>query len=134
MNHKHPFRRRKFSEVYETPPCATDILADILDISPDKARAALVSLVSAGFFFGPREPTNSMLIAYMDAVYPGPSTPWAITQAIGKARRRWKAMSEAGTKVALSNVNSERGGTVDAADLKSAGLGHAGSIPAARTN
>jgi hypothetical protein len=134
MPHKYPFKRRKLLEVYELPPCATDVVAEALRISSADARKALIALLKAGFFIGPREPTNAMLVAYMNAVFPAPSNPSTSVQSIAKARKRWKAMSEAGTKLALSRLNSERGGKVDATDLKSAGPDHAGSSPAARTN
>lgn len=131
---RRSFKNRRFAEVYGTPPCATDILAAALGIDHDAARTGLIALIKSGFFIGPREPTNSMLVAYMEAIYPAPSTPSSSAQAVGNARRRWRAMAIAGTAIAMSKANSERGGMVDAAGLNPAGETLVGSSPTARTN
>jgi len=63
--------------------------------------AALRALVKGGYGIGPRNPTNGMLVGYMEALTPPRGYEQVIT-AIGKARVRWQAMLAHGTEMALS--------------------------------
>ena len=87
--------------VYEKVQPACTILAKALDITIDEARQAMVALVEGGYGIAPRNPTNGMLIAYLEALTP-PSGHEQVVTAIGKARVRWQAMLEQGTAMALS--------------------------------
>ncbi len=131
---EHAFKVRKLLEVYETPDCATDILVKHGGVTHQSARQCLKALAEHGYFVGPREPTNTMLRAYLDAIRPAPVRIDSILQGIAKARKRWKAMAQEATELALSLNNSEGGEMVDTADLKSAAFVHVGSTPAPRTN
>lgn len=126
---------RERVQIYERPArSARDVLAEALNITAAQATDGLIALLRAGFYIGPIEPTNSMLEAYLSAMKPAPKRTLSILNAIGKARRRWKAMAEAGNRVAMSRF-SEGGGTVDTASLNlAAGAPLAGSSPAPRTN
>jgi hypothetical protein len=76
-------------------------LAKALGITPDKAQDGLVALVEGGFGIAPRNPTNGMLVAYLEALTP-PSGHEQVVTAIGKARVRWKAMLTQGIERSLS--------------------------------
>jgi hypothetical protein len=88
--------------VYDKPPPAVGVLAAALNISIPEAKAALRELISAGYVIAPREPTNSMLVAYFESYGKVATNPNTFVVGIGKARRRWAAMGKAGTAVALS--------------------------------
>lgn len=128
-------KKERQTQVYGAPRAAIDILVDAgLGLSPRDAKRCLIALTKAGFFIGPREPTNSMLEAYLKAVLPGPVSPGSILNAIAKARLRWKAMAQEATQVAISWHNSEhwsRSVAVSTAEFDSA---DAGSSPAATAN
>ena len=81
---------------------AIHILAKSLGITQSKAREALRDLVKAGYVVGPREPTNAMLLAYITSYGQLPVNPATTITAIGKARRRWQAMADRATAMALS--------------------------------
>jgi hypothetical protein len=101
-------KKTRKTQVYGMPRPAIDVLVDAgINLSPNDARRCLVALSKAGFFIGPREPTNSMLEAYLSAVQPAPMTPGSTLNAIAKARARWQAMARAATAVAISWHNSE---------------------------
>ena len=89
-------------DLLDVSPSAAQILADHLNIEFDVALEALRVLAKAGWYLGPHEPTNAMLLAYLEAIGRMPSKPATVINSIAKARRRWKAMGEKGTQVALS--------------------------------
>lgn len=86
----------------EVSPPAAEVLADYLKIDHDVALEALRVLVRAGWYLGPREPTNAMLVAYLEAVGRRPTKPDSVVNALAKARKRWKAMALMATRAALS--------------------------------
>lgn len=85
----------------ESEPAVT-VLARQLGISHRQAREALRALVKAGYVIGPREPTNAMLLAYITSYGQVPVNPATTITAVGKARRRWQAMADKATAMALS--------------------------------
>lgn len=89
-------------DLFDTSPSAAQVLADHLKIDHDVALEALRALVKAGWYLGPREPTNAMLVAYLEAVGRPPVKRDTILNALAKARKRWKAMALAATRAALS--------------------------------
>lgn len=93
--------RRASLSVYEKPVPAVMVLAGAAGVTVDQARAVLVALVEAGYGIAPRQPTNGMLAAYIEATTP-PKHHEAVITAIGKARVRWTAMLAQGTAMALS--------------------------------
>jgi hypothetical protein len=88
--------------VLDEPEAAASVLARNLGITPARAREALRSLVAAGYVIGPREPTNAMLLAYITSYGEVPVNPSSVITAVGKARRRWRAMADKATAMALS--------------------------------
>ena len=87
--------------VYEKPQPAVVILANALGTTVEDARAAMIALSEGGYGIAPRNPTNGMICAYLEALTP-PTGHEAVVTAIGKARVRWQAMLEQGTAMALS--------------------------------
>jgi hypothetical protein len=106
----HPSRKKKARRnhgvidepVYDRPEPAIDVLKAALCIDGYSARKALSALVKAGYFIAPRDPTNAMLDAYIGAYGLIPRHPRTIIIGIGKARKRWAAMGQKGTAMALS--------------------------------
>jgi hypothetical protein len=94
-------RNWRSAPVYEKPRPARLILARALGISTDEAGDALAALIQGGYGIGPRNPTNGMLVAYMEALTP-PTNHESVITAIGKARVRWQAMLAQGTEMAMS--------------------------------
>jgi hypothetical protein len=94
--------RRIDVPVLDEPESAPKVLAEALGITPRQAREGLRALVKAGYVIGPREPTNAMLLAYITSYGQVPVNPATTITAVGKARRRWQAMAEQATAVALS--------------------------------
>jgi protein-disulfide isomerase-like protein with CxxC motif len=89
----------------------TPLLQDAEPITPallaagltdEQARLALKTIIGAGYFVAPREPTNSMLLAYLHSYGQVATNPATTVTSLAKARQRWKAMGEAGTHVAMS--------------------------------
>lgn len=115
----------------EHPPCAAEVLADAIGITPAEARLGFIALFRAGYCVAPQEPTNAMLDAYLGAIPPKPERTEKVIAAIGKARRRWRAMALEGNKIAM--CDGDRGEMVDAADLKPAAERRVGSSPTGRT-
>ena len=101
MSRNNPAGTGRAFPVYEKTPPARVILAKAMDITVEEAGAVMVALVEGGYGIAPRNPTNGMLVAYMEALTP-PSGHEAVVTAIGKARVRWQAMLEQGTAMALS--------------------------------
>lgn len=87
--------------VYEKPRPARELIAKALSISTDKAGLVISALIEGGYGIAPRNPTNGMLAAYLEALTP-PTRHEAVITAIGKARLRWQAMLEQGTAMAMS--------------------------------
>jgi hypothetical protein len=108
--------RRLSATVYEKPQPARLILARALGISDDEAGLALVALVEGGYGVAPRNPTNGMLAAYLEALTP-PTGHEAVITAIGKARARWQAMLEQGTGMALSRKFLAKGDSAGPQDI-----------------
>lgn len=80
---------------------AITVLVDRLGCDVTTASGALRALIEAGYAIVPREPTESMLVAYLTTYVP-PVTPSATIRGIIKARKRWKRMCEAVCAVAMS--------------------------------
>jgi hypothetical protein len=93
--------RRLSMTVYEKPEPARLILARALGVSTDEAALAIAALIEGGYGVAPRNPTNGMLAAYLEAMTP-PTGHEAVITAISKARLRWTAMLEQGTAMAMS--------------------------------
>lgn len=93
--------KRTTLSVYPKPRPALNVLAKALSISTEEARNAMVALIEAGYGIAPREPTNGMLAACIEATTPARGHE-AIITAISKGRVRWQAMLEQGTAMALS--------------------------------
>lgn len=89
-------------EIIAQVPCAIDVFARATGVDHKLVRSGLIALARAGFVVAPREPTNSMFDAYLRALRTLPTNPSTVVRNIGKARLRWKAMAEAGMKIALS--------------------------------
>lgn len=94
-------RPRCTLSVYEKPLPARLVIAQALNISTDEAAKVLSALIKGGYGVAPRNPTNGMLAAYMEATTP-PRGHEPVITAIGKARARWQAMLEQGTAMAMS--------------------------------
>jgi hypothetical protein len=103
-------RNWRSAPVYEKPLAARLILARAMGISTDEAGDALTALIQGGYGIAPRNPTNGMLIAYMEALTP-PSSHESVVTAIGKARVRWQAMLAQGTEMAMSRKRLPAQGT-----------------------
>jgi hypothetical protein len=101
MNDFPRTRNWRAAPVYEKPKSARLVLARAMGISTDEAGDALTALIQGGYGIAPRNPTNGMLIAYMEALTP-PSNHESVVTAIGKARVRWQAMLAQGTEMAMS--------------------------------
>jgi hypothetical protein len=96
-------KRTPFGEpVFEKPAPAICVLADAIGVSHKAARAGLTALVKAGYVVAPRLPTDAMLAAYLESYGTPCSTPRSAIIGIGKARLRWAAMADRGTRMALS--------------------------------
>lgn len=104
--------RHRHSDDPVYPVCrpAIDVLREAANLTQHDARAALRALVKAGYVVAPREPTNSMLDAYMHALRSQPSTTRSCILNVAKARKRWLAMGGAGTQVAMSTLRLNGGG------------------------
>jgi len=96
---KKPYVRKSLS-VYPKPIPARSVLM-ATGLTYDQAENALRALAEAGYGVAPREPTNGMLAAYIEATAP-PKHHEAVITAIGKARARWSAMLEQGHAMAMS--------------------------------
>src|SRR5690349_204670 len=98
------YPRHKITEaqIFERPTPAIVVLAESLRISHHAAREALQALVEAGYVVAPRLPTNAMLNAYLEAYGTEPTRVQSCIIGIGKARKRWAAMADKGTQMALS--------------------------------
>lgn len=117
-------RQTRLSEnpVLDKVPTAVEILVDQVGMTKEEARAVLGAVVRGGYVIAPREPTNVMFLAYMDSYGQRARTPQTVITNMGKARCRWKAMGEAGTKTALSyHSPSVKPGTTFAKALGKAG-------------
>ena len=95
------------NQVYEQVRSAVDIVAETSGLDAEKSQDILRALVKGGYYIAPREPTNAMLLGYIESYGELPINPRTIITAIGKARKRWKAMGELGTGMALSLKFSE---------------------------
>jgi hypothetical protein len=84
-------------------------LAEALGITPDEAQDGLAALVKGGFGIAPINPTNGMLVAYLEALTP-PLGHEQVVTAIGKARVRWKAMITQGIERSLSRKVFDKAG------------------------
>jgi hypothetical protein len=96
--------RRKAGDhpIHDSPPPAAAVISEIIGCDQKVANKALLALVKAGYVIAPREPTNAMFEAYLSSYGACASTPNSIVIAIGKARKRWKAMALSGTRMVLS--------------------------------
>ena len=95
--------------LFDESPSAIKILASHLGVTEEAARSGLLAVVKAGWYIGPHEPTNTMLVAYMNAIAPAATNHSTIANSMAKARRRWKAMGEMATRTALSKRSSDLG-------------------------
>jgi len=120
--------------VYEKPPPARVVLAKSLGITVDEAAEAMVALAEAGYGIAPRNPTNGMLVAYLEALTP-PSGHEQVVTAIGKARVRWQAMLEQGTAMSLSrrSIDASAIEAHGAADSEAGAVGDESAVGEAET-
>jgi hypothetical protein len=100
--------RRASLSVYAKPRPARLVLAHALGISVEEAGRAISALIEGGYGVAPRNPTNGMLAAYIEATEP-PKHHEGVITAIGKARVRWQAMMEQGMAMAMSRKCIPRG-------------------------
>lgn len=96
------------SPIFDMPESPVDIMAAHLEIAPEAARDALKAIITAGWVIAPREPSNAMLVAYMAAYGQTATTLETIVRNVGKAKKRWQAMGESGTGMALTRVQRYR--------------------------
>lgn len=96
--------RPRNPEIIAQPPSALRIIALSIGIEIEEARLIVRALAKAGFVVAPLEPTNSMFSAYMDALNSPPTRHETVIRNVGKARKRWKAMAQAGVAVAFSEL------------------------------
>lgn len=95
--------------VYDEPPSAIDVLAEALGVTNAQAREGLRALVKAGYVIGPREPTNAMLLAYVECYGQPPISMETMITDVGKARMRWRAMGDKATAMAMSTRRVGKG-------------------------
>jgi hypothetical protein len=105
-----------------------------MGISTDEAGDALAALIQGGYGVAPRNPTNGMLIAYMEALTP-PANHESVVTAIGKARVRWQAMLAQGTEMAMSRKRLAASADTHpkGGDVKQAPAPLSGAVGAAET-
>lgn len=84
--------RRRHGNLLTQPEEAAAILARELGVTEEQVRSAYVSLIKAGYAIAPIEPTNAMMLAYVNSYGQVPSSPEAAITTFTKARRRWQAM------------------------------------------
>ena len=96
-------QRRRNPEIIAQPHSALRVIALSIGIEIEEARVIVRALAKAGFVVAPMEPTNSMFVAYMEALAMPSKRHETIIQNVGKARKRWKAMAQAGLAVTFSN-------------------------------
>lgn len=95
-------------QIFDPPPSPISIMTEI-GIDEKMARAALHAMVKAGYYIAPRNPSNAMLVAYMEAMAPHVTKNIRTMMVnVGKAKLRWKAMGESGTRLALSPKIEDR--------------------------
>lgn len=101
--------------ILDVPRSPVTILVEQLGVSEYSARQAIISILKEGWCLAPVEPSNSMLVAYAEALSP-PQRLGQIASSFGKARRRWRAMALEANKLALSPTYAaaHEGGNVDA--------------------
>lgn len=93
-----------FHEILEQPRSLIDAILDTDLIQTEEGvKRLLRTIIESGYFIVPQEPTNVMFEAYMTALNSPPSNRENVLINLGKARKRFKAMALAGTKIALSN-------------------------------
>lgn len=127
------YRPRRLS-VYEKPLPARLLLARALGISVDEAGLALSALIEGGYGIAPRNPTNGMLAAYIEATAPARNHE-AIITAISKARIRWQAMLEQGTAMAMSlKYVPAQGGVTEGGDGEAGSVSEASSTRSAKAD
>lgn len=100
-------RRRERTPIFDEPMPAVDVLAHATGLAPDAARDGLLALIRAGYVIGPRDPTNAMLLAYMQSYGQEATNPATVITAIAKARRRWRAMGDKGSAMAVSRKRTK---------------------------
>lgn len=89
------------------PIAACRALSDALGITTAAARGGIQALLRAGWVVAPREPTNQMLAASVNATAVS-RHPLKLVNAVAKARLRWKAMALEGSKAAMADERSGR--------------------------
>lgn len=91
--------RKRNPEIIALPPSALRVIALSVGIEMEAAREIVRALAKAGYVVAPMEPTNSMFAAYLEALNMPPTRHETAIRSIGKARKRWKAMAQAGLAV-----------------------------------
>lgn len=99
--------RPRNPEIIAQPPSALRVIALSIGVEIEDARQVVRALAKAGFVIAPMEPTNSMFGAYMDALKSPPVRYETVIANVGKARKRWKAMAQAGVAVVFSDAMLE---------------------------
>lgn len=89
-------------EIISQLPSPLKVIAESIGISSGEARTVILALIRSGFVLAPLEPTNSMFSAYIEALQNPTRRHQTAIRNIAKARKRWKAMAQAGLAVALS--------------------------------
>ena len=83
-------------------------MAEKLGVEPEAVREAIIELAKAGYVIAPREPTNAMLVAYLESYGHTAKSVDGVITAVGKARQRWKAMAESGMRAALRPFGKDK--------------------------
>ncbi len=98
-NRARMFREHQlFADLKSAP---IDIMAEKLGVEPEAMRDAVIEIAKAGYVIAPREPTNAMLVAYLESYGQTASNVDSVIIALGKARLRWKAMADSGMRASL---------------------------------
>ena len=93
-----------FSDLDKSP---VDIFVEKLGADKEAVREAIIELARAGYVIAPREPTNAMLVAYLESYGHTATSVGGVITAVGKARQRWKAMADSGMRAALRSFRKD---------------------------
>ena len=85
--------RRRHGNLLPEPEEAAAIMAKALGVTEEQVRMAYVEVIRAGYAIAPVEPTNAMMLAYVNSYGQLPQSAESTITAFTKARRRWQAMA-----------------------------------------
>lgn len=94
-----------YGELTERPIA---IIAHQMQCDENQAKKLLEVLAEKGYGLAPLEPTNHMLIAYLESYGDVPITIRSMIVGIGKARKRWKAMMAVGMRVSFTRKELDK--------------------------